>query len=180
VAVQIGDVQRDFTVTSAATDLFAANPGDTVTVRLDLQRLGSSFGGSVALSLDGPLPTGIGAVSFSPSSLTPANGNGADSTLSINAGTLAPGSYSLVVRATGTNGDSTPHVVTHLLPLTLYVGSTASSGSNSYVDLTGFAVMRITYTDTNRVDAYAISGVYADENDPALRRGQAAKLVPWS
>jgi hypothetical protein len=28
--------------------------------------------------------------------------------------------------------------------------------------------------------AYAITGVYADMNDPALRRGQAARLVPWN
>jgi len=29
------------------------------------------------------------------------------------------------------------------------------------------------------VNGYAISGIYADMNDPALRRGQAVRLVPW-
>ena len=39
--------------------------------------------------------------------------------------------------------------------------------------------MRITYMDGNHVDAYAITPVIADMNDPQLRRGQVAKLVPW-
>ncbi len=34
--------------------------------------------------------------------------------------------------------------------------------------------------DSNAVYGYAISGVYADMNDPALRRGQVARLVPWN
>jgi len=92
---------------------------------------------------------------------------------------MAPGAYSFVVRATGMNGDNPQHKVTHLLPLTVYVGTAASGGGQQYVDITGFAVMRITYMDGNHVDAYAITPVIADMNDPQLRRGQVAKLVPW-
>jgi hypothetical protein len=44
----------------------------------------------------------------------------------------------------------------------------------------GFALFRIAGVSTNSIDGYAISGVYADMNDPQLRRGQVARLVPWT
>ena len=181
-AINVGGVQRDFTITSSVGELEAANPGDTVSTTLTLKKsgAGANFGGSVALSLDDPLPAGIGAVSFGSSSVTPTSGNGTSTTLSVNAGTMAPGTYALVVRATGMNGDTPSRKVTHLLPLKLRVGATGSSGSTPYVDIIGFAVMRIAYVDPNRVDAYAISGIYPDMNDPQLRRAQIARLVPWS
>ena len=87
--------------------------------------------------------------------------------------------HEFVVRATGMNGDSPSHKVTHLLLLTVYVGTSASGGNQEYVDITGFAVMRITAMDSNHVDAYAITPVIADMADERLRRGQVAKLVPW-
>jgi Flp pilus assembly protein TadG len=181
-AVNVGGVERDFTITSSLGELEAANAGDAVTTTLTLKKSGSgsTFGGTVTLSLDGPLPTGLGAVTFGTTTVTPTGGNGTSTTLTINTGTVAPGVYDLVVRATGLNGDATPRKVTHLLPLRLRVGATGSSGGKPYVDITGFAVMRVAYVDANRVDAYAISGVYADQNDPALRRGQVARLVPWN
>lgn len=180
VALQVGDVTRDFELSASASQLDAPNTGDTVTVDLNVARTGNTdFGGPITLSLDSPLPSGIGAVSFSADPVTPVGKKGADTTLSINAGTIAPGIYRLVVRATGTNADTTPHAVTHLLPLTLVVGTSGSAGSQTYVDISGFAVMRIASMNSNSVDAYAISGVYADMNDPALRRGQVARLVPW-
>jgi hypothetical protein len=43
----------------------------------------------------------------------------------------------------------------------------------------GFAVFRVSAAGSNSIDGYAISGVYPDLNDPALRRGQVARLVPW-
>ncbi len=68
--------------------------------------------------------------------------------------------------------------MTRLVPITLTI-QTASS-SNEYVDILGFATFRITSVDSNAVYGYAISGLYADMNDPALRRGQVARLVPWN
>lgn len=181
-AINVGNVERDFTITSGLSELEAANAGDNVTTTLTLKKSGSgtTFGGSVALSVDGSLPIGLGTVTFGTTSVTPTGGTGSTTTLTINTGTVAPGTYRLVVRATGMNGDTIPRKVTHLLPLTLRVGAIGSSGSKPYVDITGFAVMRVAYVDANRVDAYAITGVHADMNDPALRRGQVARLVPWS
>jgi hypothetical protein len=132
----------------------------------------------VSLSLDGPLPAGIGATSFSPSSLTP-TASGAVSTLTINTGTMASGRYRFVVRASGLNGDSTPRPVTHLLQLWVDV-ATGDSSAQDYVDIVGFAVMRIASVDTNTVSAYAITPVIPDPNDWRLRRGQVARLVPWN
>ena len=177
--VQVGTVSRDFTLTSSSSVQTAVNAGDTVSFTLNLKRTGPAFGSAVSLSVDTPLPSGTGTVTLTPSSVTPTSGNGTDSNLSINTGTMAPGMYQFVVRATGLNGDTPQHKVTHLMPLTVYVGTGSSGANQEYLDITGFAVMRITYMDGNHVDAYAITPVIADMNDPQLRRGQVAKLVPW-
>jgi hypothetical protein len=55
-----------------------------------------------------------------------------------------------------------------------------SASSDQYVDIVGFAVMRLTYLDSNTVSAYAITPAIADPDDPRLLRGQVAKLVPWN
>ncbi|MEK6720547.1 MAG: pilus assembly protein TadG-related protein [Chloroflexota bacterium] len=179
-ALQIGSVSRDFTLTSDSRQQTVASPGDTATFTLNLKRSGPPFDGTVTLSADTPLPTGAGAVSFSANGVTPTPGSGTDVTLTINTGTMAPGQHSFVIRATGMNGDTPSVPVTHLLPLTIYVGTSSSGGNQEYVDITGFAVMRIASTNTNTVEAYAISPVITDMNDPQLRRGQVARLVPWN
>lgn len=179
MAIKVGTVSRDFTITADAAIATAANVGDSVTFGLNLKRLGSAYGAAVNLSLDGPLPSGIGTTTFSPSSVTPAAGGGAISTLTINTGTMAPGRHRFVVRATGLNGDSTPRPVTHLLQLWIDV-ATGNSSNQDYVDIVGFAVMRIASLDSNTVSAYAITPVIADPNDSRLRRGQVARLVPWN
>jgi hypothetical protein len=182
IMVKIGTVTRDFAFTSDVSSATVASPGGTATFNLQLQNSpnkNTNFGNPVSLSLDAPLPPGIGAVSFSSPSVSPTK-LGAQSTLTINTGTMAPGLYTFTVRATGMNGDSPSSKVTHLLPITVEVGTSGSSGSQEYVDISGFAVMRISSIDSNTVSAYAISPVIADMNDPQLRRGQAARLVPWN
>lgn len=184
-ALKIGTVSRDFSITSDAAERITPTVGGTITFTLNLKRLGSAFGGTgVSLTLEGmpgsALPGGIGAVTFSPSTITPASGSGANSTLTINTGTLAPGMYQVVVRATGTNGDATPRNVTHLLPLTIGVATASTGGNQEYVDIIGFAVMRAVEVSSNSVTAYAITPVIADITSPQLRRGQATRLVPWN
>jgi hypothetical protein len=179
IPIKIGTVTRDFTITADAATKVAANVGDTVTFQLALVRSGSAYGANVNLSLDGPLPTGIGATSFSPAAVTPLNGNGAASTLTINTGTMTPGRHRLVVRATGMNGDSTPRPVTHLLQIWVDV-ATGSSAPSEYVDIVGFAVMRVATMNSNTITGYAITPVIADPSDSRLLRGQVARLVPWN
>lgn len=180
IAVKIGTVVKDFTFTSATTSVDVVS-GATATFDLELTNSpnkNTAFGGpGVSLSVDTPLPSGVGAISFTPATVSPTK-TGAHSTLSIPTGTMAPGIHTFTVRATGMNADS--RKVTHLIQLTVNVNGVGSGGNQAYVDISGFAVMRIAAADANAVSAYAISPVITDMNDPQLRRGQVARLVPWN
>jgi Flp pilus assembly protein TadG len=184
VGIAIGSVNRDFSTSSGATLSMAAT-GTTGTGSVTVSTTnnnGTFFGGNVNLSIEGGpdaagvLPSGIGAVSVSPSTITLNKGTSQTATISVNGGTLGPGVYSLTLRVTGTNSNGQP--VTRLVPITVTIAT--ASTSNEYVDIIGFATFRITSVSSNAIYGYAISGAYADMNDPALRRGQVARLVPWS
>ena len=127
-------------------------------------------------SSNGVLPVGLGPTSLTPSTFGLAKGGSQNVDVSINGGSLGVGEYPLTIRATGTN--SAGEQVTHLIPIVFDIAT--ASTSTEYVDIMGFAVFRIADINTNSIDGYAISGVYADMNDPALRRGQVARLVPWN
>ena len=190
VGIAIGSVNRDFSTSSGAT-VSMATTGSTGTGTVTIStpnNNGTFFGGTVNLSIEGGadaagvMPSGIGAVSVSPSSITLNKGTSANATISVDGGTLGPGVYSLTLRVTGTNSGGQP--VTRLVPIAVTIAT--ASTSNEYVDILGFTTFRITCTPSaagcpaNSVEGYAISGVYADMNDPALRRGQVARLVPWN
>lgn len=185
VAVNIGGVVRDFSSSGSGLVIATAATGTTGTGSMTFSTTNNNataFSGTVNLTVEGGaaangvLPSGIGPVSVTPSSFT-LNRNGSQAvTISVNGGTLGPGEYPLTIRATGTN--SAGQVVTRLIPFVFDI-ATASS-STEYVDIQGFTVFRITAVNSNAIDGYAISGVYADMNDPALRRGQVARLVPWN
>jgi len=183
-AIQVGTVTKDF-VLSTDTSLRTVANGGTATFTVNLKNApAATFGGTVNLSLEAmpgaTLPAGLGAVAFSPASVTPTGGTGTSSTLTINAGTLPTGVYQFAIRATGLNGESTPRRVTRLASVTVEVGTAGASGLRQYVDIVGFAVMRVAYVDANTVKAYAITPMIADMNSPSLRRGQATRLVPWN
>ncbi len=185
VAVNVGGVARDFSSTGSGQVFSMSATGQTATGSMTFSTPNNGntyFGGTVNLSLEGgpdangALPAGLGATSLSPSSFT-LNKNGSQAVaVSINGGTLGPGEYPLTIRATGTSSDG--QKVTHLIPILLDI-ATAGTAS-TYVDIQGFAVFRITSIDSNNVYGYAISGLYADMNDPALSHGQVARLVPWN
>ncbi|MBF8290311.1 MAG: Tad protein, partial [Chloroflexi bacterium] len=180
IAVKIGTVTRDFTFTAGTASVEVAS-GGIATFDLELTNSpnkNTAFGNPVTLSVDTPLPTGVGTIGFSSSSVSPTR-TGAHSTLTINAGTMAPGMHTFTLRATGMNGDSTSRPVTHLIQITVSVDGSGSGGAQEYIDISGFAVMRVATMDSNTVAAYAISPVITDMNDPQLRRGQVARLVPW-
>ena len=188
VPIKIGSVNRDFAITANAQAQKATNVGDSVSFNLTLTNApnqNTAFGGPVTLSVDpplasgigGPTRTGIGAVTFGATSVTPTKA-GASTTLTIGTGTLAPGVYNFVVRATGMNGDLIPRKVTHLLPLQVFV-ATGGSGNAQYVDIVGFAVMQIEEMNSNFITASAVTPAIADMNDPRLLRGQTARLIPW-
>jgi len=188
VAINVGGVTRDFTTTGSGLLLSMAATGGTGTgtFNISTSNTGSAAfsvsGDLVTLSLEGGpasngvLPTGLGAVSLSPSSFILAKGETHAISVSVGGGSLGPGEYPLTIRATGTNSAGQP--ITRLIPITLDIAT--ASTSSQYVDIMGFAIFRITSVNSNSVDGYAISGAYADMNDPALRRGQVARLVPWN
>jgi hypothetical protein len=185
VALNVGGVARDFSSTGSGQVFATPTTGGTATGSMTFATTNNNstyFGGTVNLSVEGGaasngvLPAGIGAISVTPSSFTINKGQSQAVSVSINAGSLGPGEYPLTVRATGANAAG--QTVTRLVPILLDV---ATAGTESeYVDIMGFAVFRITDVTSNSVDGYAISGLYADMNDPALRRGQTARLVPWN
>jgi hypothetical protein len=180
MAIKVGTVTRDFAFISASQSETALTSGATVVFNLVLQNspnTNTNFGNPVTLSVDGPLPAGMGPVTFGSTSVTPTKA-GAPTTLSVSTGTIPAGQYDVVVRATGWNADAVPRQVTHLLRLTVYVAP-AGSKNDEYVDIVGFAVMRIAASDSNAIHAYAITPVIPDINDDRLRRGQVARLVPW-
>jgi Flp pilus assembly protein TadG len=192
VGISIGSVNRDFSTSSGAT-VPIASTGSTGTGSVTVStpnNNGTFFGGTVNLSIEGGPdattpgvpPPGIGAFSVSPSTIVLNKGTSETATISVDGGTLGPGVYLLTLRVSGTN--SAGQVVTRLTPITVTIAT--ASTSNEYVDILGFATFRMTCTPShagcpaNTIEGYAISGVYADMNDPALRRGQVARLVPWN
>jgi hypothetical protein len=183
LAIKIGSVSRDFGITSDVTTQTVTS-GAPASFRIAVKDAqNQAFGGSVTLSLEGlnsPLPGGVTA-SFSPSTVTPLGRNSKlySSNLTVGTTGLGNGTHRFVVRVTGANGEATPRSVTRLYPITVTIGDGTTSGADEYVDIVGFAVMRIAAADSNVVTAYAITPVIADMNDPALRRGQVARLVPW-
>jgi hypothetical protein len=191
VPVKVGGAQRDFSLANSTTNATIASMGGSATIPIYVSTSNASGlrwgtgGSAVTLSVDDdsftdcaldPATIGAGQLTFSATSVTPSStGSGALSNLTINSVGLAPGCYRFNVRAHGTNGDGQP--VVHLQPITITVATTSSTGS--YVDIIGFAVFEVTSTDSNSIYGRAVSGVYADPHDPALRRAQRARLQPW-
>jgi hypothetical protein len=187
VAVKIGSVNRDFSTSGSGSVISVANTGETGTGTFQVTTPNNNstyFGGDVTVTVEGGpqsngvLPVGIGTVTVSPSTFTLDKGVTQNVTVTIDGGTLSltPGEYPLTLRVTGTN--QTGESVTRMIPFTFDIATAGTS--DEYVDILGWTVFRITSMDSNAVYGYAISGVYTDMNDPGLRRGQTARLVPWN
>jgi hypothetical protein len=190
-AVRIGGAVRDFSFGNSTTSAAIASLGGSATIPLYVSTTSASStrwgatGTAVSLSVDpgsfsdcsyGAASINPGQLTISPTSVTPSSsGSGALANLSINSLGLSPGCYSFVVRGVGTNGAGQP--VTHLQQITFTVATQAAGGQ--YVDIIGFAVFEVTDLDANAITGRAVSPVAADANDPALRRAQRARLVPW-
>jgi len=189
--VKVGGAVRDFSLSNSTVSGAAASLGDNITMPIYVSTTSASStkwssGSAVSVSYDpasftdcslSPETIGPGQITFSAGSVTPSSsGLGALSTMTVNTFGLGPGCYRFDVRATGTNGDGQP--VTHLQPVTFTVATSSSSGS--YVDIIGFTVFEVTDLDANEITGHAISGIYADGDDPNLRLAQTARLTPWN
>ena len=192
VPVKVGGSVRDFSLANSTTSGAAAALGDAISMPIYVSTTNASAtkwgatGTTVALTFDAasftdcalaPATIGAGQITLSAAAVTPtSSGSGSLSTLSISTVGLAAGCYRFDLRAFGTNGSGEP--VTHLLPITFTLATSASTGS--YLDIIGFAVFEITNVTANAITGRAVSAVAADPNDAALRRGMHPRLAPWS
>lgn len=189
VPVYVGGATRGFHLANSSLSASAAGYGDAVTYTIRVRSDGWSTGGSattVALSWDpdsltncilNPItpPAGM-TVGFSAPSVTPANGQGAASTMTVDTDGLASGCYLFTVRARATNSDGQP--VTRLASATLYVVSEPTDGE--YVEIIGFAAFEIDNIVSNTITGRAISPICGDPDCAELRAVQRARLIPWS
>lgn len=191
VAVRIGGAVRDFSLGNSVTAGQTDTLGGTVSMDLyvstaktsDATNWGSTTS-AVTLSVDtATLPPGLTvAPTFSANPVVPTvpskpgNPFGTKSVLTINTSGLAAGTYDFIVRAKGTNGAGQP--ATHVLPVEFSVVNVPSGGS--YVDITGFAVFKVTDITANGIEGRAISALTASSEDWALHRAHRARLIPWN
>ncbi len=189
VPVYVGGATRGFHLLNSTLSASADSYGDTVTYTIRVRQDNWSTGGSatqVALSWDpdsltdcilNPItpPAGM-TVGFSSSSVTPGNGQGTASTMTVDTDGLASGCYMFHVRAHATNSDGQP--VTRLAAATLYVVSEPTDGE--YVEIIGFAAFEIDSVNSNTITGRAISPICADPDCAELRAVQRARLIPWS
>lgn len=186
-----GDVKvtRDFSLINSVFDGSTPTLGAPISMPIYVNTTSASStrwnGGAVSLSWDtgsftncsmNPASIGSASIGLSASSVTPTTGTGALSTLTITTTGLAQGCYMFTLRAHGTNGDGQP--VTHLQLVRFTVATTSSSGQ--YVDIIGFTVFEVDDVSSNDILGHAITGIYANPNDSALRRAQRARLMPWT
>jgi hypothetical protein len=193
VSVRIGAVPRRFSLTGSVLDGATETLGGTITLPIKVATGtgasawddGTGTATPVSLSWDpgsltdcshNPKPLGTGSITFSSSSVTPTSGPGTSSTLTIQAGSLASGCYLFRLRAHGVNADGEPVVRIQHVQFTVAV----TSGPSEYVDVIGFAVFEITDVTSNSFSGRAITGIYADPNDLALRAAQRPRLIPWN
>jgi Flp pilus assembly protein TadG len=189
VPVYVGGATRGFHLLNSSLSASAAGYGDAVSYTIRVRNDGWSTGGSatqVALSWDpdslsdcilNPItpPAGM-TVGFSAASVTPSNGQGTASTMTVDTDGLASGCYLFTVRAHATNSDGQP--VTRLATATLYVVSEPTEGE--YVEIIGFAAFEIESVASNTIIGRAISPICADPDCAELRAVQRPRLIPWS
>jgi hypothetical protein len=194
--VRIGSVPRQFRIEGPVDGTIDAIGGSTsLPLRIVTDGPGATAwtgGSSTATPVDvswdatslttcshAPVAWGAPTISFNgmaSASVAPSSGTGTAVDMAIHSGSLASGCYLFTLRAQGVNSDGQP--VVRLRQVQFSVAAT--TGPNEYVDITGFAVFEISGIDANAIYARAITGIYADPNDFALRAAQRPRLIPWS
>jgi hypothetical protein len=173
LSVNIGGIGTDFKITGPTPQgcNVASAVGDTINCEFKMNRVpGRTFPSSVALTLtnlDGSIRQVMAPVS---------NQNGTSS-VSISTSGMTQGIHTLVVRGVAT--DSAGHTITHQYPFVVSVAPQSAPGTDSYVDIIGYAVMKITVSEPNSVWASAITPVVNSLDDSQLDIVQPIRLIPW-
>ena len=148
ISIKVGTVTKQFQLLADATGKVAVNAGDTVTFTITVKNWPNA---NTALRRPRDAQRGhaaagwLGVLVHDDRSRRPRAAPRA--TLTINTSGMAQGKYHFYVRATGMNGDSPPRKVTMLLPLDVNVSPGTAVGNGDYLDISGWAVMRITSID---------------------------------
>lgn len=160
-----------FTLTTGSGG--AAWGNSAVSVALDRGTCASGYVALVALS--GTTECVAATISASPDFVPRKNGP-PTVTVSVPTSLIPVTTYTLVIRARGTNADGQP--VVHVKPVSLAIGTSGGTASK-YVNVQGYVAFLITSMSTNTVYGRAISGYYANPKDPALNLVRKAGLIPW-
>jgi hypothetical protein len=179
LSIKVGSIATDFQITGPTPQgcAVALTAGSPINCTFSVARVpGRSAPGSTTLTLnniDGSLRQSVGSIS----------GTGSAS-VSISTSGLSQGLYTFVVRGTAT--DTAGHTITHLYPFTINVAPQSAPGSDTYVDIIGYAAMQIVCDPSgpqcvgpNSVWAKAITPVLSAPDDPALDVVQPIRLIPW-
>ncbi len=194
VNINVDNQQRDFSLTSSDSYASILAPGTQAdyVIRVTTASGGSTkWTGNNLLTLSWAkcptttdpaiLPPEVLVCGVDGNFLTTSVANvdpGEDHTLNVRTTLARAGeTYRGWVRVTGLD-DVTNKRVTHLLEVKLEVGLVAG-GVTQYVDVLGYTVFIVTAIDSNDVYGHAVTGVYADPNDPALAIARKVGLVPW-
>ena len=194
VNINVGGQARDYSLASSDAFVAIASPGDPANfvIRTTTASGGSTkWTGNNLLTLSwAKCPTTTDASILPPEVLvcgidgvigTTSITNvdpGEDHTFNVQTTLARSGEvYKGWVRETGLD-DVTNKRVTHLLEVTIEVG-VIPGGATQYADVLGYAVFEVTAINSNEVWGRAITGAYADPNDPALAIGRKIGLVPW-
>ena len=195
VAISVAGVTKDFSIAVSPNQAPAAW-GNAVTFSATVTvGSGSDFPDGVILSLEpvGSIATDYAvsppvlfpdvapeSYSFSNATVTSWSGNGnsrtGTATFTINTDQLGPQeTYDFVLTATGTNSDGQ----TIRRQVHGQVLSQGTTDDSNYIDITGFAVYKITAIDSNSMSGQAISPVFATASDSGLRAALTPRLRPW-
>jgi hypothetical protein len=177
--INVGDVRTDFQISGPTPQgcSVALNIGDTITCTFSIDRVaGRTSPGTVTLglyNLDGSLRQSLGT----------ANTNGSVSATISTTG-MSRGLHTFYVRGTATN--SAGDTVTHMYPFTISVNPQSAPGSDTYVDIIGYAALRIVCAvgasqcmPPNTVWAEAVTPVLSSLDDPTFDIVQPIRLIPW-
>jgi hypothetical protein len=173
LSVNVGGITSDFQITGPTPQgcSIAVVAGDTINCDFQVSRVaGRTFPSPVALTLDnldGSVRQVMGTV----------NSSNGTASVSISTSGMTQGLYTLVVRGTAT--DAGGHTITHQYPFVISVAPQSAPGSDTYVDIIGYAVMKITVSEPNSVWASAITPVLTSLDAEELAVVQPIRLIPW-
>ena len=179
LSINVGGVSSDYAISGPTPQgcAVAATSGTPINCAFKVAKVaGRGFPGTVALTLNALDGTTLQALGSA--------GQNGTVNVSIATGSLSQGLYTYVVRGTATDGSG--NTITHLYPFTINVAPQSAPGSDTYVDIIGYAVMQIVCDpsgpqcmEPNSTWAKSVTPVLSSLDDPALDIVEPVRLIQW-